>query len=74
MFLGLGEISDELLGNNPYGVAFSLVRRDQLGLDPTRLARALDAVTDAELRRVAAEVFAPTRHAGALAGAFDDGR
>ncbi len=74
MILGLGEVPDELLGRNPYGVAFSLVRRDQIGLDPARLARAIDAVTDADLHRVAAEVFAPTRHAGALAGAFDDGR
>jgi zinc protease len=55
-------------------VAFSLVRRDQLGLDPARLSRAIDSVTDDELHRVAAEVFAPARHAGALAGAFDDGR
>ena len=49
-------------------MAFSLARRDQLGLDPARLDRALEAVTDQDLRRVAAEVFAPGRHAGAIAG------
>ncbi len=69
MILGFGDVPDELLGNNPYGVAFSLVRREQLGLDAARLARAIDAVTDADLRRVADEVFNPARHAGALAGA-----
>ncbi len=66
--LGLGDLPDAILGQNPYGVAFSLARRDQLGLDPARLERAIDAVTDQDLRRVAAEVFAPGRHAGAIAG------
>jgi zinc protease len=65
---GLGDIPDEMLGQNPYGVAFSLARRDQLGLDPDRLGRAIDAVTDNDLRRVAAEVFAPGRHSAAVAG------
>src|SRR5262249_1589544 len=31
--LGLGDLPDSALGQNPYGVAFSLARRDQLGLD-----------------------------------------
>jgi zinc protease len=73
-FLGLGDIPDAALGQNPYGVAFSLARRDQLGLDPARLGRALDAVTDRDLKRVAAEVFAPGRHAGAIAGLGEAGR
>src|SRR5262249_30232201 len=68
LILGLRDFPDAALGHNPYGVAFSLARRDQLGLDPARLGRALDAVTDRDLRRVAAEVFAPGRHAGAVAG------
>ncbi len=68
MILGLGDMPDVVLGQNPYGEAFSLARRDQLGLDAARLGRALDAVTDQDLRRVAAEVFTPGRHAGALAG------
>jgi zinc protease len=72
--LGLGNIPDAALGENPYGVAFSLARRDQLGLDAARLGKALESVTDADLRRVAAEVFAPGRHAGAVAGAGGPGR
>jgi zinc protease len=74
MILGLGDVPDALLGQNPYGVAFSLARRDQLGLDPARLGRSLDAVTDQDLRRVAEEIFAPGRHAGAFAGLDEPGR
>jgi zinc protease len=66
LFLGTAEIPDNLLAQNPYGVAFSLSRREQLELNPAQLARAFDAVTDADLRRAAAEVFAPSRHAGAF--------
>jgi len=51
---------------NPYGVAFSLGRRIQLGIEPARLAKALGAVTEKDLRRVADEVFAAQRHAAAF--------
>ena len=66
MILGLDDLPDALLGQNPYGVAFSLARREQLRLDPAKLNRALDALTDDDLRRAAAEIFAPSRHAGAV--------
>jgi zinc protease len=64
--LGLVDLSDTVLMNNPYGVAFSLGRRDQLNVSSAELKRAWDAVTDDQLRRVAREVFAPERHAGAF--------
>ncbi len=64
--LGLIDVPDELLTQNPYGAAFSLARREQLGLDPAKLNRALDALTDQDIRRAAAEIFAPARHAGAV--------
>jgi zinc protease len=64
--LGTTDLPDEMLTQNPYGVAFSLARREQLGIDPAKLGRALEAVTDADLRRAAAEVFGPGRHAGVL--------
>jgi zinc protease len=51
------------LAKNPYGVAFSLARRAQLGIDPESLAEAVEAVTDADLRRAAKQVFAPERSA-----------
>lgn len=64
-FLGTTSLPDTLLVTNLYGVAFSLARRAQLGIDPTRLNRALSTVTDQKLRRAAKEIFAPGRHAGA---------
>ena len=64
--LGTSALPDELLGENPYGVAFELGRCEQLGIDPVALGRAIEAVTDPELRRAATEVFAPSRHAGAF--------
>ena len=66
LFLGLADVPDQFLAQNPYGEAFSLARREQLGLDPVRLNRALDAITEQDLRRAAAEIFAPARHAGAV--------
>jgi zinc protease len=65
-FLGLAEPPDAILAMNPYGVAFALARCEQLGIDPARLNRALEAITDRDLRRVAGELFAPKRHAGAF--------
>lgn len=64
--LGIADLADEMLAVNPYGVAFSLGRRVQLGLDSEALNRAMDAVTDADLRRVATDVFGPDKHTGAF--------
>ena len=64
--LGLGDMSDRILLNNPYGVAFSLGRRDQLNLSSAGLKRAWDTITDDQLRRVAREVFARERQASAF--------
>ena len=65
-FMGLTDVPDQFLTENPYGEAFALARREQLGLDPAKLNRALDVLTDDDLRRAAAEFFAPSRHAGAV--------
>jgi zinc protease len=64
--MGLTDVPDRFLTENPYGEAFSLARREQLGLDPAELNRALDVLTDDDLRRAAAEFFGPSRHAGAV--------
>jgi zinc protease len=64
--LGLVDLSDSILTANPYGVAFSLGRRDQLKLSSAELKQAWDAITEDQLRRAAREVFAPERHAGAF--------
>ncbi|MGO9914583.1 MAG: sigma-70 family RNA polymerase sigma factor [Isosphaeraceae bacterium] len=65
-FLGTADLPDFVLARNPYGVALSLARREQLGIDPARLIRAFDDLTENSLRRAAGEVFAPGRHAGAF--------
>jgi zinc protease len=64
-FLGTIDLPDEVL-QNIYGVAFSLGRRAQLAIDSAGLKRALEAVNEQDLRRVANEVFAPARHAAVL--------
>ena len=66
LFLGTADLPDFALAQNPYGVALSLARREQLGLDSTRLNRALESLTEKEFRRAAEEVFAPSRHAAAF--------
>jgi zinc protease len=64
--LGLKEFPDLALAQNPYGVAFSMARRLQLGLDATRLNRALEKLTAEDLRRAAAAILASEKHAGAV--------
>jgi zinc protease len=66
LFLGTAEIPDAALAQNPYGAALSLARRDQLGIDSPKLIRALDTLTERDLRRASGEVFNPARHAAAF--------
>jgi zinc protease len=66
LFLGTADVPDAQLARNPYGVAFALGRREQLGLDPAKLKKALEGVTDEEMRRAAKEVFAADRHTSAF--------
>jgi zinc protease len=65
-FLGLMELPDSVWAQNPYGLALSVGRRTQLGLDPAKLRRELEAVTAEDLRRVAA-VFSPARRSAVVA-------
>jgi zinc protease len=66
LFLGTAEIPDFALAQNPYGVALAIARREQLRLDTPKLNRAIDALTERDVRRAASEIFAPVRHAAAL--------
>jgi zinc protease len=66
MILSTAGTPDAILGENLYGVAFSIARRDQLEFDPVQFDRALAAVTDDDLRRAASEIFDPMRQAGAM--------
>ncbi|AGA29141.1 sigma-70 family RNA polymerase sigma factor [Singulisphaera acidiphila] len=65
-FLGLANVPTSMLARNPYGVAFSLGRREQLGLNSTQLDRELESVTDRDLRRAIDMVFSPKRHTAAF--------
>lgn len=69
-YLGTVDIPDRTL-RNIYGVAFTLARRAQLGIDAARLKRSLQSVTDQDLRRASAEIFSPKRHAGAFVSVQD---
>jgi zinc protease len=66
MYLGTAEVPDFALAQNPYGAALSLARREQLGLDALELNRAFDAITEADLRRAAGEIFGRAREARAF--------
>ena len=67
--LGTSDLPDFALARNPYGLALSLARREQLGLDPVPLGRALDTLTDGELRRAATEFLGPARQVAAVVSA-----
>jgi zinc protease len=66
LFLDTADIPDFALASNPYSAALALARREQLGIDPAKLKRSFEALTDSHLRRAAKEILAPTRHAAAL--------
>jgi zinc protease len=65
-FLGLAEQPDFVLAGNPYGVAFSMGRRHQLGINSDKLKKSLQELTDQKLRQAAQDVFGPDRHAAAV--------
>lgn len=55
-------VPDEKLAANPYGVAFALGRRAQLGIDSARFNAELRGVTPATVRLVANRYFHPSQH------------
>jgi zinc protease len=65
-FLDTAEIPVFALAQNPYGAAFALAWREQMGIDTLKLRRAFDALTDRDLRRAVGEIFPKARHAGAV--------
>jgi zinc protease len=66
MFFDTGGVPDNLLAQNPYGVAFSLGRNMQMGIDSAKLIQSLDSVTDDELQRVRQQILIPAQSAGAF--------
>jgi zinc protease len=65
-FLGFADQPDSVLAGNPYGVAFSLGRRRQLGINSNKLKTALEEMTEQKLREAAQQIFGFDRHAGAI--------
>jgi zinc protease len=63
---GTAPMPDAMLGQNLYGAAARIGRRVQLGIQATKLTRAIEAVTPDQLRRAADEYFAPSRRATAV--------
>jgi zinc protease len=66
LFLGLINSPDPWLAGNPYGVAFSLGRRTQMGIDPAKLIERLPAMTDTDLRQAAKDILGADRHAAVV--------
>jgi zinc protease len=65
-FLGFADQPDSLLAENLYGVAFSLGRRHQLGMNSDKLKKELEQITEQELRKAAQQVFDTGRHTTAI--------
>lgn len=70
--LGLTDLADQMIAANPYFVAFTLARRQQMGLDPVKLKAALASLTDDDLRLAASQIFGPERGAGVLVSIATD--
>lgn len=61
MLLGAADEPDSAWTQNLYGLAFSVGRRHQLGIDGKELRAALQRVSEADMQRLAASVFAPEK-------------
>jgi len=64
--LGAGDLPDLLVSQNLYGLAFSIGRTAQMGIDSKSIERALEKVSAEDLRRIAATTFSKARRAGIL--------
>ena len=65
--LGTADIPDHFLARNLYGLAWSVGRRAQLGIDSAKVAKAIEAVNTEALREAAQKVFSPGQRAGVIA-------
>jgi zinc protease len=64
--LGTADMPDSMWAQNLYGLAFSIGRRHQLGIDAQSLRSAIQNLTGADLQRVATNVFAPDKRASLI--------
>lgn len=66
VMLGLSDFPAAMFKQNLYGVAFSLGRREQLSLDSAKLAAAIEALDDKDLKAAGRALFALERQAGVV--------
>ncbi len=64
--LGTRHLPDAVLAQNVYGVAFSVGRQAQLGIDPAELAKRIEATDANGLVRVAEAYFKPAPRQGGV--------
>jgi zinc protease len=62
-FLGMTDWPDQAASQNLYGLAFSIGRRLQLGLDSTQLSIAMDKITAKNIEKVKNKYFNPDSRA-----------
>ena len=65
-FLGMMDLPDSAFAAEPYGLAFSIGRRLQLGLDGAQLSRAMDRITAEDLEKARGEYFGAEKRAAVL--------
>lgn len=65
-FLGIGEFPAALFEGNLYGVAFSIGRCEQLGVDSKKLGKAIDGLTDKDIKAAALAVFDEKKQASVV--------
>ncbi len=66
-FLGTRDLPPRMLAVNPYGTAFALGRRHQLGIDPAAMTAALDSIDQKQLHLAADRFFAPANRITVIA-------
>ncbi|MDQ7779015.1 MAG: insulinase family protein [Planctomycetota bacterium] len=63
--VGFADLPDSVFAQNAYGLAYSVGRQKQLGVDSAALKKAMESMNDGLLDRAKKEVFGPDRRAGA---------
>ncbi len=64
--LGLSEFPAALLAQNPYGPAFTMGRRAQMGMDSEAIRRGLETLTREDFARCAGEILGANRGAAVV--------
>jgi hypothetical protein len=66
VLLGLVDFPDMMFKQNLYGVAFSIGRRKQVGLDSAALSKSLDSLTNDDIKAAGQAIFGPEQQAAVV--------